>query len=319
MIIGGPVRVLMLFLDGVGIGVRDPHINALASARLPSLRSMLSGELPFLDQRSVAASHAIAFSLDATLGVSGLPQSGTGQASLFAGINAARIAGKHFGPYPYSTLRPVLEQKNIFRRLQAAGHSVCFANAFPKRFFDYMKQHATRLSVTTLSCTMSGVPLLGGDDLESGRAVSADITNEGWKNLGHPDIKVIEPAEAGRLLASISSKHDFVLFEYWKTDYAGHSKNMKEGVQVLERFDAMLGGILESLDISHTLLCLTSDHGNIEDMSTKTHTRHPVPLVLYGHKHKEMASLLQTKSIPSLSHVTPAITNILGRNRPKHS
>ncbi len=312
------MRVLMLFLDGVGIGERDPHINALACARLPFLRSVLSGELPFLDQRSLTASHAMAFPLDATLGVPGLPQSGTGQASLFAGINAARLAGKHFGPYPYSTLRPVLEQKNIFRRLRANGHSVCFANAFPKRFFDYMKQHATRLSVTTLTCTMSEVPLLGGDELASGNAISADITNEGWKSLGRPDIEIIDPAEAGRRLASISSKHDFVLFEYWKTDYAGHSKNMNEAVLALERFDAMLGGLLESLDTSHTLLCLTSDHGNIEDMSIKTHTRHPVPLILYGHRHREMASLLQATSKPSLTHVTPAITKILGEGRLKH-
>ncbi len=309
----------MLFLDGVGIGKRDPGVNALMSARLPTLRTILGGELPTLGRRMVAGSQAIALPLDATLGVAGLPQSGTGQTALFAGVNAARVAGKHFGPYPYSTLRPIIERRNIFRRLRDSGYTACFANAFPKRFFDYMKLHGSRLSVTALSCTVTGIPLLRGADLLAGRAISADITNEGWKHLGYPEIGPVEPAEAGRRLAKISAGHSFVLFEYWKTDYAGHSRNMEEAIRVLERFDAMLGGVLDSLDSVRTLLVITSDHGNIEDMSVKTHTRHPVPLILYGHKHREIAALLQEKSHPSLPHLTPAIMKILTESRPRHS
>ncbi len=303
----------MLFLDGVGIGARDPHTNALMAARLPSMRSLLGGEPLTLDRRTATTPHAVAIPLDATLGVPGLPQSGTGQAALFAGFNAARVAGKHFGPYPYSTLKPVIERLNIFKRLLGAGRTVCFANAFPRRFFEYMKQHGSRLSVTTLSCTMAGVPLLRGRDLRAGRAVSADITNEGWKNLGYPDVEILEPARAGQRLAKISAEHDFVLFEYWKTDYAGHSRNMEEAIGVLEMFDAMLGGILDSLDTGRTLLLITSDHGNIEDMSVKTHTRHPVPMVMHGHRHKEFAAFLQQKSRPALPHVVPAIMRILDR------
>ncbi len=49
------------------------------------------------------------------LGVEGLPQSGTGQTSIFCGVNASKIVGKHFGPYPYSTLIPIIKEKNIFK------------------------------------------------------------------------------------------------------------------------------------------------------------------------------------------------------------
>jgi len=313
------VRVLMLFLDGVGIGKRNPHVNALMAAPLRSLRSLCGGEIPTLDRRAATTSHATVLPLDATLGVAGLPQSGTGQAALLAGFNAAHMAGKHFGPYPYSTLRPVIGRLNIFRRILDSGRSACFANAFPKRFFEYMEHHATRLSMTTLSCTMAGIPLLRGADLVAGRAVSADITNEGWRTLGYPEIRMVEPPEAGRRLAAISAEHDFVLFEYWKTDYAGHSRSMDEAIRVLERFDGLLQGVLEALDSSRTLLLITSDHGNIEDLSVKTHTRHPVPLVLYGHRHKEMADILLARSHPSLPHVTPAIMRILTGGRAGHT
>jgi hypothetical protein len=49
----------------------------------------------------------------------------------------------------------------------------------------------------------------------------------------------------------------------------------REAVNVLETFDAMLRGIIDSLDADGTLLLITSDHGNIEDLTTKTHTLQP--------------------------------------------
>jgi len=275
-------RVLFLFLDGVGIGVKDPRVNPLFAARLPALRSLAGGDLPSLGRRRAGTSRSRVLPLDATLGVPGLPQSGTGQTSLFTGVNGAAVAGKHFGPHPYSTLKPVIASRSIFRRLLDAGKTPLFANAFPERFFEYVETHRNRMSVTALSCVSSGVPLLGAEDLARGTAVSADITNAGWRDLGHPEIPVIPPAEAGSRLAGLARRYDFVLYEYWKTDKAGHAKDFPGAVGVLETFDAMLGGILESLDPDGTLLLLSSDHGNIEEMTTKTHTRHPVPLIVYG-------------------------------------
>jgi hypothetical protein len=311
----------MLFLDGVGIGKRDPTVNPFFAARLPALRSLFNGELPSLRRRSLSSRTASLFPLDATLGIEGLPQSGTGQTALFTGVNASKLIGKHFGPHPYSSLKPIIQEQNILKRLLDAKKSVHFANAFPQRFFDYVNHHRSRLTVTTLSCFMSGVPLLQADDLREGRGISADITNAGWKELGYPDIVPIEPAEAGRRLARLASMHDFVLFEYWKTDHAGHSQSMKEAIDMLERFDAMLVGIIESLNTHDTLLLITSDHGNIEDLRTKSHTRNPVPCILYGHKHAEIARRLagnsrhdgsssrskQTRRTGNLTKVTPVL------------
>ncbi len=300
----------MLFLDGVGIGARDPAVNPLFRARMPSLRSIAGGDLPSLRRRTLSSARGLVIPLDATLGVAGLPQSGTGQTALFTGVNAAALAGKHFGPYPYSTLKPVIAERSIFRRLRDAGMSPLFANAFPRRFFDYVESHANRMTVTTLSCRTSGVPLLQGADLEKGGAVSADITNEGWAALGYPDIPVIDPEVAGERLSALSREHPFVLFEYWKTDKAGHAMDEAGAVSVLETFDAMLGGILRSIDAANTILLITSDHGNIEDLSVKTHTRHPVPLVLAGAGARALARRFPPGA--DLTAVTPAVLEYIG-------
>jgi 2,3-bisphosphoglycerate-independent phosphoglycerate mutase len=300
----------MLFVDGVGIGRRDAAVNPLLPARLPALRSLSGGELPTLGGRHAASSRGAVFPLDATLGVAGLPQSGTGQTALFTGVNAARIVGRHFGPYPYSTLRPVITEQNIFRRLIMRGLRPCFANAYPDRFFRYIEQHESRLTVTTRASLESAMPLRTAEDLRHGRAVSADITGEGWARLGHPSIAAIAEREAGRRLVSLLGEHDFVLFEYWHTDRAGHARNPAQAVEVLERFDRMLEGVLESIDLRSALLLITSDHGNIEDLSVKTHTRHPVPLWVAGLRHAQLMGEIQDRPRPDLTHVTPALLNL---------
>lgn len=308
------MRVIMLFLDGVGIGRKDPAVNPLFAAKLPSLRSILGDELPALGQRKILTDESTLIPLDANLGVEGLPQSGTGQTALFTGENGAAIIGRHFGPYPYSTLRPIIAERNIFRRLRDAGKKVCFANAFPHRFFEYVEKRPTRTTVTTYACMQSGIPLLREEDLQHGRAVSADLTGEGWHALGHPEVRVIEPAEAGRRLARLLSDFDFVLFEYWKTDHAGHTASIREAVRVLEDFDALLGGLLEILDVETDLLLITSDHGNLEDCSIKTHTRHPVPAIFHGFRHREVALRTAHHSHPGdLTRVTPALIHSIQR------
>ena len=157
------------------------------------------------------------------------------------------------------------------------------------------------------------IAILRAEDLVEGWGISADITGAGWQTLGYPDMPIIEPAEAGQCLARLSAQHDFVLFEYWKPDHAGHARNMNEAIDVLQRFDAMLIGILESLDSSDTLLLITSDHGNVEDLSSKSHTRNPVPAILYGHRHDEIAHRLSSASRRSanIAHVTPTLMEAL--------
>ncbi len=307
------LRVLMLFLDGVGIGRRDAAVNPFFAARLPAWRGLLEGDLPSLHHRRYEGRLATLLPLDATLGVPGLPQSGTGQTALFTGVNGAKLIGKHFGPHPYSTLRPVIEAHNVFRRVLQADCRPTFANAFPQRFFDYAEHRKTRLSVTTMSCFYAGLPIRRAGDLAAGNGISADITGEGWNALGHPEIRVCTALEAGHRLAALSARFAFTLFEYWKTDHAGHARSMEDAVQALERLDGLLEGVLEDLDMNETLLVVTSDHGNIEDLSTKSHTRNPVPLILATTRHSEVARRVEHYGgrTPDLTHLLPVLLELM--------
>lgn len=307
------LRVLMLFLDGVGIGRRDAAINPLFAAALPAFHRLLDGDMPSLHRRQRDGRLATLLPLDATLGVPGLPQSGTGQTALFTGVNGAKLIGKHFGPHPYSSLRPVIEAHNVFRRVLQADCRPAFANAFPQRFFDYAEHRKTRLSVTTMSCFYAGLHIRGAEDLAGGNGISADITGEGWNAPGYPEIPLCTPREAGHRLAALSAKFTFTLFEYWKTDHAGHAQSMKEAVQTLERLDGLLEGVLECLDMNETLLVVTSDHGNIEDLSTRSHTRNPVPLILATTRHREVARRVEHYGgrTPDLTHLLPVLLEIM--------
>ena len=75
---------------------------------------------------------------------------------------------------------------------------------------------------------------------------------------------------------------------------------------MLRALDAFFGSILDALP-DDALLVVTSDHGNLEDLSTKSHTRHPVPLVAWG---ADADALLGAES---LLDVTPGIIGAAAR------
>ncbi len=307
------MRVLMVFLDGVGIGARDPASNPLFAGEYPAFRRLAGDDLFHLQRREFQDRQTSLLSLDTTLGVPGLPQSGTGQTALFTGENAPRLIGRHFGPYPYSLLRPVIASQSIFSRLKSRGIAPALANAYPQRFFDHLARHPSRITVPPYACMEAGIPLYRAEDLARGVGISADITGAGWHVLGYPGTKVISHAVAGNRLVRLLEKHEFVLFEYWKTDHAGHAQDPDAASAALGALDGLLAGVLEKLDLRRDLLMITSDHGNFEDLRVKTHTRNPVPALLHGHRHQEMADRIRERSsgAPNLCAVTPALIDML--------
>jgi 2,3-bisphosphoglycerate-independent phosphoglycerate mutase len=299
------VRLLMIFADGVGLGREDASTNPFFAAQLPNLSSLLDGYIPSKKRSRVSTDYATLSPLNATLGVKGLPQSGTGQTTIFTGVNAAKLIGQHFGPYPHSRLKPLLQSRNLFRQLLDCGRSVCFVNAYPKQYHEAIESRKLRYTVTTLSSVLSGMPLRGYEELKNGNALAADITGKRWEDFGYDHLPVMTPSEAGERFVLISRHYDFTLFEYFLTDHAGHTRNMNTAIEVLERLDGFIGGVLKNFDHTDSMLLFTSDHGNIEDLSTRSHTRNPVPMILVGRHHN-----LLVERIKGLTQITPALVQI---------
>lgn len=297
-------RILFVFVDGIGLGPAH-DANPFSTTALPSF-ARLAGDQAWTKATPPLSKPSHVFrSIDATLGVDGLPQSGTGQAALLTGVNCAALVGRHFGPFPHSATHDTLARKNLFAQIkQLDGRSTpAFANAYPPRFFDYARD-TRRWTVTTRCCMEADVPVRSLDALREGRALTADLTGAGWAPLDH-DVPVITEAEAGTRFVDLAQDHPLTLFEYFLTDKAGHNRIDRSGADVLQSLDRFLGAILERLDPEKELLLITSDHGNLEDGDRTTHTRHPVPLVAYGQGAHHFAEAA------SITDVTPRILQAL--------
>ena len=106
------------------------------------------------------------------------------------------------------------------------------------------------------------------------------------------------------LKINVAGKYDFSMFEFWLSDYAGHSQNMEQACTLLETFDQVIEGLLSNWDFNSGIILITSDHGNLEDLSTRRHTRNPVPALIIGEtKLRNHFS----KNLSDLSHVAPSI------------
>jgi hypothetical protein len=182
-------------------------------------------------------------------------------------------------------------------------------NAYPAGYFHGINSGKRLYSSIPLAVTNAGLPLFTTEDLLAGQAISADLTGQGWRDrLGHPEIPILSPIEAGQRLADLSAGLDFAFFEYWLTDYAGHEQDLEAAIRLLEQFDAVLGGLLDAWDDENGLILLTSDHGNLEDVSTRRHTANPVPLLLVGSNEARK----RFASIKNLTGIAPGILNLLG-------
>ena len=302
------MRVLFIFLDGVGLGADDADINPLARAQMPVMENLLTGRKILAGVAPAVCDQATLLALDAQLGVPGLPQSATGQAALLTGLNVPAAVGEHYGPKPNAAVAKILADDNVFSRLIRAGKKAALLNAYPPRYFDAVDSGRRLYSSIPLAVTSAGLRLFDHDDLFARRALSADLTGEAWVSmLGYPEAPVIEPERAGELMAQLAQNYDFSLFEYWSTDYAGHKQDMSWAVRQLEMLDSVLGGLLHVAD-ANLLILITSDHGNMEDLSTRRHTAAPVPAVIIG---DEQARRSFAAGLRDLTGIAPAIERLV--------
>jgi len=280
-----PARVLLVFVDGLGLGPRDAAVNPLYGGASPRIVSLL-------EEHAVAA--------DARLGVAGLPQSATGQTTLLTGVNAARAVGRHVEGFPGAALREIAAGKNIFRRLCDRGFVSTFANGY---FVESVEEVLrTRLqSVTTVAALSVFGKVRNAADIRADRAVYQDLTRQSLRARGY-DGPLMSPARAAEHLVALTLDHDLTLFEYFQTDRVGHRREAAATRDILSCLDEFVGVLADGAGPQGYLFVLTSDHGNVEDNRTSLHTLNPVPFVAMGAGDEALK-----RRVASLTDVTPAL------------
>lgn len=273
------MAIIFVFIDGIGLD--SAHLyNPFAHVPQPYIEGIIGGPL-IHDSVAYAPDRRILLKpIDATLGVPGLPQSGTGQTALFAGINAAQLVQRHQTHFPPTALHDTLRQQSILQRGRKYG-TTAFANAFDEGFWQAIEMRKLRKSASVIAAEGADVQFRTQHDLARGNALSWDITNHVMHQRHVDLIQPIDAFTAGVHLATLAQQHVITLYETFLTDLVGHGRTDVDVAEVVTRIDRLIGGIVSRLR-PHDSLVISSDHGNFERPHEKSHTTNPVPLLVVG-------------------------------------
>ncbi len=238
----------MVFVDGVGIGARDPARNPLARrATLLSQFDDTSGE-PLPAGGSMTP-------IDVRMGVAGRPQSATGHTALLTGENAPALLGKHLLGYPNLALRELLARKSIFRRLRERGRSFVFANGYPAAYLEAIGlphhgppsgleippqiRRKLRPAAAPFAFGAAGGILNTFEQVSAGTALTHDLTGATARDRG-VEVPLRTPTQAAEIFARLAASADFAMLDYFQTDDAGHARDFEAADRVLADLDAFL-------------------------------------------------------------------------------
>jgi 2,3-bisphosphoglycerate-independent phosphoglycerate mutase len=292
-----PMPLLLIFVDGLGVGTRGLHnpLHLLGEAAAPL--AVFREEEPPMPFGGLLAR------TDPRLGVEGRPQSASGQTTILTGVNIPQRLGYHKQGFPNEQMREVLREHSLFLQLQNIGPGPdLFANAYHPQFF---AKRPRWVAATTVAVEAAGLPFRTFEDLQEGRAVYHDFTNRFLIERG-VEIEERTPEEAAAVLARLAGEHRFTLYEHFIADRAGHDRDERAALDILSELARFVRAVLSHVDLARTTVLLTSDHGNVEDLSTRNHTLNPVPTLAWG-RGKETAA----RRVRTLADITPTILEIL--------
>ncbi len=277
------MHILLLFLDGIGLGDDDPAINPFAAADLPTLTALTNGKRWLRGIGRQESARSIFIPTDPRLGVTGRPQSATGQATILTGLNVPQMIGEHYGPKPNAPIRELLAEDNFFKQVVAHGKKAALLDAYPPVWHrDHNRGKSLRSSYQQ-AAHEAGQALFDLEALKQGQALTPEWTGDAWHTyLKLTDAPIYTAREAGHKLVQLSRQYDFAMHSHWMTDMVGHRGPLERGIELLELFDEVMAGVLESWEDDEGLVIVTSDHGNLENLSTRNHTENDVPTLIIG-------------------------------------
>ncbi|MDF3822025.1 metalloenzyme, partial [Leptospira sp. 96542] len=152
------------------------------------------------------------------------------------------------------------------------------------------------------------------EDLRNNRGLYMDLTHEIIGTLGidelkegDPLLKIRNPRTIGETSFVNFHDYDLCLYEYFITDKVGHAMDWEKAEKVIHTLEEFFYGILDKMNPDEDLLIVSSDHGNLEDLSQKNHTENPAATILYGKDADRFA-----ENIHSLADIVPEIYKIFG-------
>jgi len=288
--------VVLFFIDGLGIGEEDENNPLYTIKNIAPLAN-------FKNDSSAVIFDGVRVPTNPRLGVEGRPQSASGQTTILTGVNAPKFLGNHKQGFPNEKLREVIAENSLFRQLKRRNISpAVFANAYTPQFFTETPRWK---SATTCAVEAAGMQFRKLPDLVGRKAIFHDFTNQALRERGF-DVPLYSPADAAEILADLAETHRFTLYEHFLTDKIGHDRDYERARIHLPLLAEFIRAALAKIDLENTTFILTSDHGNIEDLSVRNHTLNDVPTIVWGRKKDEIAS-----RIKDLTDITPAILGVL--------
>ncbi len=144
-----------------------------------------------------------------------------------------------------------------------------------------------------------------------------------------PEMKAKEIADV-TISKMTSGTFDFGRINFANGDMVGHTGDLEAAIRAVEAVDTQLARLIEAADASGTILVVTADHGNADEMydgkeadfpnwqdsgskrpkAKTSHTLAPVPLVIYGKGTEawQLADLHQR----TLANVANTLIELLG-------
>lgn len=284
------MRVAVLFTDGVGVGIHDPGLNPLARGHYLFSRFVDAPPEPL-------PAGGVAVPADARFGVPGRPQSASNQTALLTGLPAPELIAGHVLGFPNAPLRKLIQERSIVRALVERGLSATFANCYPAGYLDALgiarrasarpevelsdrARRRLRPSATTCAFAAASVPLRTLDDLRAGDGLTHDLDGVRSRARGF-DAPRRTPDEAAEIFWRVAEGQALTWFEHFLADEAGHAQDFEAAHRALEGFDTFARAVIATRPEDAVVL-LCSDHGNVEDLSTRNHTLNEVAVMAFG-------------------------------------
>jgi 2,3-bisphosphoglycerate-independent phosphoglycerate mutase len=159
-----------------------------------------------------------------------------------------------------------VNRERVKRGLPAANIVLCRGAGTIPKIQPLTKKYSVKAACISAAPLIKGVCKVAGMDLIDVKGAT-----------GTPQTNYLGKAKAA---VQVLANYDFVFLHVKAPDAAGHDKNFKQKVEIIEKIDGMFEYLLKKIDRNSTYLAVTADHTT--PVMTGNHEADPVPVAITG-------------------------------------